>query len=318
MRFAERLKRLVVSYWHLKLMSLGLSVVIWSFVSAVGVEEVDVHDVPIEVVTPPGMVVWSISVQSVTVRIRGTRADLARLDALYGRLNVRDVGMGKGDMRVVDAVCDRRCRFNLPHGVRLVRVSPPVIRLTLVAERSARVKVEPQLVGKVREGYEITNVEVLPSRVLVMGPEPVVKKLRAVQTVPINCDGRYESFRVEVPIEEKVERHRIKVFEKVQVKVVIAKVLDVRKFKDIEVRVLVPPGWSGPVEVKPPKVEVTLRGEKRVLDALQPTAIIPFVRLPGEGKYKLPVEVRLDAAGVEVAGSLPVVDVIAGGKGVKK
>jgi YbbR domain-containing protein len=77
----------------------------------------------------------------------------------------------------------------VPPGAKAVRVFPNKAHLKL--ERSAEVLMEIQAVtvGKPKEGWKVDQIELLPSKVFVRGPESKIKAKEKIRTSPIDISG---------------------------------------------------------------------------------------------------------------------------------
>lgn len=309
------LRKTISANWHLKLMSLGLAVLSWFFITEEGIEEMQLERVPVEVVVPDGISVWNISHPHVKVKFTGQAGQLrtVRPADVKARYVVEESSPPEG-LWGIDVDCKEGLYFALPAGVKVTEVDPERIRVDLVREVEDRVKVEVQFVGRLKEGFEIAEVRIVPARVSVKGPEPTLRNLRVVQTLPINCDGRSESFTERTGIENIVKGHDLEIEETVELRVRISEELDERVLKWLKIMVMKPAGLDREVSVSPDTVDITVRGQKQILAVLRPEKVTPFVHVGDkeDGTYKLPVEVNIYLEGVKVKGVLPNVDVTIG------
>ncbi|MFC1672024.1 YbbR-like domain-containing protein [Planctomycetota bacterium] len=305
-----RFARAIVSNWHLKLMSLGLAIMSWFLVTAAGIQELEIEDVPVAVEVPVGVSVWEISRAQLKVKLKGPRVELSAVRSrdLAARCVVPSDVIVEGET-TFDVDCKEMMNFSMPVGVRVTEVEPAHIKLKLVPKVSVRMAVDTQFVGKVKDGFEIAGVRIVPARVSVAGPEPLLADMKSVQTLPVNCDGRFESFSEKVIIENEKSGHRLEIAEAVEVRVDIAERLGTRVLKNLSINVMRPLGGAREVTVVPDAVDVTVKAQKKVLEELIPDQIEPFVRVDKEGKYRLPVRVNVHKFGVRVVGELPSVEV---------
>jgi YbbR domain-containing protein len=82
----------------------------------------------------------------------------------------------------------------LPPGLRVDRIRPNTLRLTLDRELTRRLPVEVQVVGEPAAGALVGDLTVTPPEVAVTGPESQVSTLDAVQTAPVDLDGHALTF----------------------------------------------------------------------------------------------------------------------------
>jgi YbbR domain-containing protein len=306
----RKLGRAIFGNWHLKLMSLGLAVMSWFLVTAAGIQEVEVDGVPVEVVTPEGIALWKLSRSRLRVKLKGPRAELSAVGSrdLRARYVVANDLVVEGEKAVI-VDCKEGMIFSMPLGVRVTEVEPPDIRVSLVPKIKARAQVKAFFEGNVRAGFKIASARVVPARVSVVGPEPIVKDLKEVETLPINCDGRYESFSQRVSIQNKRGEYELEIGESVEVKVRIAEQLGTRVMKGLSINLMGPSELLRDVTIVPETVDVTVKGQKQLLAVLTKGQIMPFVHVGKTGKYRLPVDVNVDLPGLRVVGDLPIVEV---------
>ncbi len=300
----------------LKFMSLGIAVLIWFLVTEAGIEEVDIKNVRVIVDGPETVAVRRIVPPYVNVKIMGASIDLRAVPrrGLTARYVIKGNPLAGSPTKGIEIDCKKKLEFSLPPGVSVTRVEPEDIRIDLVRRVKASVKVEAQIIGTLRPGFEITGIRIIPEKARVGGPEPVLKGLRAVQTVPINCEGRSESFSVNVGIENRVKGHDLRISDMVDVAIDIVEQLATREFRALKIMVMKPAGWGRAVTVSPDAINVTVKGQKQVLAVLGPERVVPYIHVTerGDGTYKLPVGVNIQLDGVELVGVLPNVEVKVG------
>jgi len=76
--------------------------------------------------------------------------------------------------------------FNIPRGVTVARITPPVIHLRMEPVIRLTLPVSVRVSGKPAPGYRISQTTVQPARVTVRGPAEEVRRLTAVETVPVD------------------------------------------------------------------------------------------------------------------------------------
>ncbi|MBN1940026.1 MAG: hypothetical protein JW843_10590 [Candidatus Aminicenantes bacterium] len=77
----------------------------------------------------------------------------------------------------------------VPTGAKAVRVFPNKVRIKI--ERSAEVlmEIEPILIGKPKDGLQVDQVEIVPSKVFVRGPESKIMSKDRIRTSPVDISG---------------------------------------------------------------------------------------------------------------------------------
>ena len=77
---------------------------------------------------------------------------------------------------------------NKPPGVHILSMTPSRVRLQLDNTLRKIIEVEPELVGRPAEGFEVSKVDVSPSEVVISGPESWVQGVSRARTEPIHID----------------------------------------------------------------------------------------------------------------------------------
>ena len=123
--------QLLTRHWELKLLALAFSAGLWVFVMTSEKTNV-VLTLPLELNSvPPGLVVKGERPESVEVQLHGLRSALTRVSPESLRLRVSLAGARPGDL-VVSLGPEQ---IVVPPGVRVLRVTPAVLRVALARER---------------------------------------------------------------------------------------------------------------------------------------------------------------------------------------
>ena len=122
---------IVTRHWELKLLALAFSAGLWVFVMTSEKTNLVVF-LPLELdPVPAGLVVTGKSPESVEVQLHGLRSALTRVSPESLRLRVSLAGARPGDL-VVSLGPEQ---IVVPPGVRVLRVTPAVLRVALARER---------------------------------------------------------------------------------------------------------------------------------------------------------------------------------------
>lgn len=181
------------NFW-LKVLSLLLAVVLWSFVSAPRREAVRerIFTAPLSFVSmPPDLVITTDIPASVAVRFRGRTSDLRNLATqnLEVPVDLKWIqNPGEAEITL------RPQAINVPPEIEIVSIVPSKVRFSVEALRQRTVPVRPLLVGAPPAGYVIGEATASPEVVLVSGPASQVMKLSEVTTERINMTGRTATF----------------------------------------------------------------------------------------------------------------------------
>jgi len=274
-----------------RLLALLLSVIVWYAIREATSFEATIEDVPIEILRDEGLAVLDQNEFSTDVRFSGSRTDIRELTRNQARVVVDVRGRAKeGPLTVAigpgNVAAPRGAR---PVYVRLDRVSFSLDRET---EKVLPVKVDLQ--GALPPGVEVDRVVCTPAVVTLRGPSSRLRDVENVRTLPIDMEGRQQSFKVRrsllapgAPGETRVEPDRV------QVEIELTERSVLRTVERVDVAVLTGVGRPCVAAVLPPQVSVTLQGRAALLDELRAEGIRAFVDaggVTGRGAYELRVQ----------------------------
>jgi YbbR domain-containing protein len=176
------------------LLSTAIAIVLW--LMAQGTSSID-RGVDIPVLfdgVPDDLVIVGQSVDTVNLRVLGSRAALRNVssDRLEYRIDVAGAKPGHAVFEVDQS------RIELPRGVRAVSRSPAAIEVDFERRGRKTVGVRADLVGEVAADFALAGVEVDPPRVWLAGARGEVMRLAEVVTEPIDLTG------IQAPFERKV------------------------------------------------------------------------------------------------------------------
>jgi YbbR domain-containing protein len=180
------LRRHVFGHLQLKILSLLIALALWWAVA---------HDQPAEIAltvpiefynTPEHLEISSERIQRAEVRVQGparvlremTNADIDAVIDLTGS----KVGEHTFDLT------PKQIR-HVPHNVQIVQVVPSQIRLELDRSASKLVEVTPRVIGTFAPGYRLGQVEAIPSKITIVGPQSRLQNIDAAITDPVDATG---------------------------------------------------------------------------------------------------------------------------------
>ena len=177
--------------WGLRLLALSLSLVLWFFISferreVPGERELEV---PVTYSLPQDLVRLD-QVKTVTVRLRGDASVVRNLTPFMVDVLVQ-IPDAKAGSTVVELA---ETNLSMPAGLTLVSFDPPRLVLELDREVSRLLPVEAQLTGEPAAGAVWEAPRISPNRVLVRGPESLLRELSYLETSPITLDGHALTF----------------------------------------------------------------------------------------------------------------------------
>jgi YbbR domain-containing protein len=183
--------------WVIKSLSLGFALLLWFFV--VGQEKAEISvSIPLELVNIPADLVIANDIPSnIDVKVYGPRS-MIRAMATKGILKVidlKDATPGKNTVQISPG------SFSLPGAVRALSIQPSNVEIVLEPLVLSDFPVRPVLKGVVAKYHKVLNTEVYPPRVVISGPESVIKAMKDVRTFPVDLDGASDNITRKVGLD---------------------------------------------------------------------------------------------------------------------
>jgi YbbR domain-containing protein len=232
-------------------------------------------------------------VNAVEVRLRASPGMIQRIVPGEVSAQVNLVGFGEGE-HIVHLTEDS---IRMPFGVKVVRISPAVLTFHLERTQRKVVPVQPRLLGRPAEGFEVAEVTSLPAEVRVEGPTSRVNEVESAFTEPVSVDGAKETVTGDVTIGIADPLLRVLVTPRVKVTARIRERHATRTFKGVAVEVR---GGAGMPQ--PARVDVTVTGPAESLPGLAAADVRAYVdgaRAAG-GRVPVAVDIAPGHAGIEV------------------
>jgi YbbR domain-containing protein len=192
------LRAWIFDNWSIKLLSLGLSLTLWFYVTSTGKTELTLS-IPIEIRNiPAGMIVVGDVIGSIDVRMQGQERVLRDGAFVKKAVAVLDLSTAREGENAVRISPDDIKR---PGGTTVTHLSQSEVsvRLERLVRKSLRLK--PVLLGIPASGYRLAGTSVIPSRIMMEGPESVMKMISIMETMPINIQKANQSVTVEPRID---------------------------------------------------------------------------------------------------------------------
>ena len=251
-------------------------------------------EVPVEFRNVPSdLMVLDNRVDYVVLRLSGPRTLVSTLDADDLKLPLDLHGSKSGSLSFPLGPSS----FNIPRGVTVARITPPIIHLRLDPVIKRELPVSIRLSGKPLAGYKIEETAVQPESVSVRGPADEIRRMSLIETLPIDVEGSRSSIKRTVRLSTDGKPLSF-MPEQVSVAITIAEEDSIKDFKNVEFGVR---GASGDYVVTPKFAQVRLFGPRRILDKLELGADQVYLDLdgfaPGEHsvdlKFNLPAEIKV-------------------------
>ena len=166
-------------------LALAIAIFLWGIASGTSSAERG-FDVPIELTgLADGLVVTDQSVDSINIRVMGSRAALRNVSPERYTYEI-DVSGGKPGVAVYDVDVSR---IDWPHGARPVSRSPSRVQVRFEKRGRKAVAVRADLEGQPAPGFRLIGVRVNPPKLWLEGARSQVMRLTEIVTEPINLSG---------------------------------------------------------------------------------------------------------------------------------
>lgn len=183
--------------WGLRLLALALAITAW-FVFTIEKREPlseKVIEATVRYDNFPGLIVVE-RVEAVRLGIRGTVSKMRSLNPFAVDVFVELPNPAKGVFEVpltADSVF-------IPEDLEVISIEPNIIRLKLDREATDFLPVQPRLEGEPAAGALVRRAEVVPTSVLVRGPEDVVRAIGSLSTTPVDLTGHALDFQEQAAV----------------------------------------------------------------------------------------------------------------------
>ena len=183
--------------WGLRLLAIALAVTAWFVFSIEKREQLSekVIEASVRYDNFPGLIVVE-RLESVRVGVRGTVSKMRSLNPFAVDVFVELSSPDKGVFEV-PLTSDN---VFLPEDLEVISIEPNIIRLKLDREAADLLPVLARLEGEPAAGAKVQHAEVIPSNVLVRGPEDIVRSIGTLFTTPVNLTGHALNFQEQAAV----------------------------------------------------------------------------------------------------------------------
>lgn len=203
------IRNILLDNWGIKLVSLGLSLALWFYVTSKGKSEMTIT-VPLELRNiPPETVVVGDIAGSLEVRLQSQERELRDISLGKKVVGVLDLSMTKIGENLLHISPDDIRR---PSDVTVSHITPSEITVKLEQLIRKTFRLKAVLHGAPAAGYRVAKVTVAPPIITVEGPESAMKAFDILQTLPIDVQGAEETLTVEPKI--NYQGQPVKILEK--------------------------------------------------------------------------------------------------------
>jgi len=214
------IRNVLFDNWGIKLVSLGLSLTLWVYVTSKGKTEMTLT-VPLELRNiPQDMAVVGNVAGSLEVRIQGQERVLRDIKDTGKMVGIIDLSLTKVGENTVHISPDDIKR---PADVTVTHMSMSEIRVKLEPLVRKAFRLQPVLHGAPAAGHRLARIIVTPPKITVEGPESLMTALSRLQTIPIDIQNANETLTVEPKID--YQGQPVKLLEKnIMIRIVIERV----------------------------------------------------------------------------------------------
>ena len=287
----EKIVSLAGSNFGLKALALTIAVGLW----LAGHRDTErAIEVPVEFRSiPADLMVMDNRVDYVVLRLMGPRTLVSTLDADNLKLSLDLDGAKSGSLSYPLSAND----FNVPRGVTVGRITPPVVHLRLEPVIKRTLPVSVRLSGKPAAGFRIAQTTAQPESVSVQGPAEEVRRILLIETVPVDVEDSRAGIKRKVGLSNDGKPLTIAP-DQVEVVVTLEEEQITRQFEQVEVRAK---DFKGAYTVSPQSVAIRLSGPKSMVEKLRLTLENVYLNLKGMSAgehsvallFNLPPEVKV-------------------------
>jgi YbbR domain-containing protein len=182
--------------------------------------------------------------------------------------------------------------FNVPRGVTVARITPPVIHLRLEPVLKRTLPVNVRVSGKPPPGFRISRATAQPEKVSVQGPAEDLRRLAAVETIPIDIEQSRGTIKRKTRLLADGKPFSFEP-DQVEVSITLEEEEVTRDFERVTVQAK---GFGGEYTVNPRFVWLRLAGPSQLMSKLEPPGTEQvFLNLKGlsAGEHTVPLNFSL-------------------------
>jgi len=183
--------------WVLRIISLGLAIALWNFVGGEDIVNKNVM-VRVEIINlPRDLVISNQFKKEIEVTVSGPRSLVLNMG---NRAVSRQVDLERatpGTMVLENSIDV----INVPRGVKVLRVQPKSVILSLDKMIQKQFVVEPVTVGTLSPDFILKNIRMEPDSISITGPQTVLSRFDVLRTKPIVIGGLREAVQIQIPLD---------------------------------------------------------------------------------------------------------------------
>jgi YbbR domain-containing protein len=183
--------------WVLRLVSLGIAIVLWYFVGGEDIVNKNVM-VPVEVINlPRDLVISNQFKKEIEVSVSGPRSLILDIGN-RGISRQVDLAQATPGTMVLENSNDV---INVPRGVKVLRIQPKSVILSLDKMIQKQFPVTPVTTGMLAPDFILKEIRMEPDSISITGPQTVLSQFDVLRTKPIDIAGLRASTQIQIPLE---------------------------------------------------------------------------------------------------------------------
>lgn len=283
----KHLSQWFVERGYLLVLSLVLAILAWLFVHSGQITRIE-RAVKVDYINLPLSLAFAKPpLQEVQIYVTGSFHRLRGLEQedLTYLVDLRNSKVGKRRIEIDLST------MRLPYDIRASNPRPRAFDVSFEQVVSKEVPINPQYVGKIEEGYAVTELKIDPDPVGISGPRSIIEGLEKLN-LEIDVDGRKESFSTQLALETGFPQ--VEASEAVLVEVEIKPISLQRSYTEVPV---VASHKNDRIRIEPAMATLSLEGPQGELDKAEKElkVVVPTEGLK-RGKYRIrgTLEVKAD------------------------
>jgi len=255
----KKKKKSFFSDWHIKLLSLFISISLWYYVISTTMGEKTIKVKLQYKNIPKSVEIKEYKRKYVSVRLQGPISELQKLSGKNIKAYV-DLSSAKSGISKLFPI---EYSFNLPDRVRLAEEVPKSVLVSFYPEITKKIKIIPKIKGKVAKDYILAGIHLKPRFATIKGTPNNIKDIKKIYTEKISIEGKKKSFTITVALDEQSLKNKyVKIVSPINKQVsvsidIISSIVTVDIFVPIKVEHLKPSLYVK--KLVPKKIRVKIR-----------------------------------------------------------
>ena len=160
---------------------------------------------------PLNLILTSPSAEKIEIRVQGNTEQIEAVKSMNLKYSVdlyTDLASDPAGEKVfidprIYFVPVLKKRIPVPPGINILSVRPSYIKVDLEKKIVKSFPVSVPYTGKEAPGYAALSARIEPDKVILTGPESVVKSIKNLKTKPVDLTKAKESFKKKMPVDLK-------------------------------------------------------------------------------------------------------------------